>query len=388
VKILTFSSIIGCMYREPELEAQQQAGFIQGLEAKAQEFLSERHRLVGAMLGILAILQVDALVLVNREESAGEVAVRNIVCVSTACEPEPEGTIMPGDQRLPVRAALSPSVQESPTTTTATTTTIPEAIPTPTTSPTPDVAYHAMAASRKEMALAPINPETEARIEAMQLSVEGYKAFMAGIDTSLIDYARQYQEFDPGRNGFRQDQRIQWATVHHTAMWANAGTTDISQPIGEPDPKSLIDMMAKRGDSDANPDNLCCAVQFFNDRNGKMWQFSSRTARVRHDKRYEEISIGLETEGIDENFTTKQFENIVYWAIATTNAEALLGNAPLDRIVRGHEEARNEWNANNPGDQQPKKQDGDPAIMDRVRIKIADFLNQHPEVKDIAVTIQ
>lgn len=374
------------MIRGPELEAQQQAGFIEGLEARAQEFLSERHRLVGAFLGILAIVQVDALVLVGREEPTTEAAVSNIVCVSTACEPEPEGVILPGDQRFPMKAvrSTSPSAQESPTTTTATTTTIQEVVPATVVSPTPEVIYHAMADSRNELAMAPINSETEARIEAVQLSVEGYQNFLASIDTSLIDYSRQYAEFDPGRNGFRQDQRIEWVTVHHTANYAN--TTGIATvPEGEVNPRVLIDMMATRGDEEG--DHMCCAVQFFNDRNGKMWQFTSRTARVRHDKRFEEVSIGLETEGIDESFTTRQFENIAYWSIAMTNAEALLGTAPLDRIVRGHEETRDEWNANHPTDQQPMKQDGDAAIMDRVRSKIAEFLNQHPEVKDIAVTI-
>lgn len=249
-------------------------------------------------------------------------------------------------------------------------------------------AYKAVSEQRSEALLSPLNPETEARIEAMQLGVEGYKAFLANIDTSLMDYARQYPEFDPARNGFRQDRRIEWATVHHTAMWANAGTNDYSQAIGEPDPKVLIDIMGRRGDDEG--DNQCCAVQFFNDRNGKMWQFTPRTARVRHDKRYEEISVGLETEGIDEQFTTKQFENIVYWLIATTNAEGLLRErgGELSKIMRGHEEARNEWNDKNPKDKQPIKQDGDAPIMNMIRNKAGGFLTEKPEVIDIPVTIR
>lgn len=312
-------------------------GFLESLDAGAQAFLYEKRHVLGAVAGILGLIQVDAAVVLSRTETRER---ETIDCLAATCV----------SQELAI--------------------------------------YQVRSAGRAEALMPSLNPETEARIESMQLSERGYRRFLDNIDTSLLGYARQYPEFDPSRNGFRQDRRIQWATVHHTGMYANAGTTDYSRPVGEPDPRALIDFMAGRGDEDARPDHKCCAVQFFNDCNGKMWQFTSRTARVRHDKRNEELSIGLETEGIDENFTTKQFENIVYWLIAVTNAEALLGSAPLEEIMRGHEEVRNEWNANNPRDRQPAKQDGDTAIMHRLRIKTADLLTKHPKIKDIAVTIQ
>lgn len=248
-----------------------------------------------------------------------------------------------------------------------------------------DASVVSAASARAESLRAGLNPETAARIEAMNLSLEGYKTFLSNIDTSLMEYAKQYPEFDPARNGFDQSKQTEWTTSHHTAFYANADGPG-NQPVGEANAKGFVDFIAKRYDNEDPADHRCCAVQFFNDRNGKIWQFTPTRARVRHDKGYESISIGLETEGLDDSFSTKQYESIVYWHIATLSREGLLKDQPLEKRMRGHEETRTEYNATS-GKREPHKQDMGQDIMTPLRQRAAILLSQHPEIYDIKTNI-
>ncbi len=376
-------------------EAEQPA-LMQRIDVVAHEFLQDKRKFLAGMIGILSLLQVQTLALHASENEGGQgtTVTAELACAEVICAPDEavlaQVTSVPPvetPEPSPTTIIETPTTVVAETTLPATTTTTSTEVPVVTTTTLPAVeAPRAMMV--QEVAPSPLQPETEANIEAMQLSPEGYQEFLNNIDTSYIEYARQHQEFDPSRNGFNQERKTEWVTIHHTVMYANAGGEDTSRPIGDPDPRTLIDFMAARGNSDSRPDNKCCAVQFFNDRNGKMWQLTPRSAKVRHDFGYEEVSVGLETEGIDEHFTTPQFESIVYWSIAVMNAEGLLQDGqPLSRKMRGHEETREEYNATS-GRKQSHKQDGDPAIMNRLRQKATEFLHANAAVLDVPVNIQ
>lgn len=378
---------------QPNSEAEQ-AGLLQRFEDRSNEVLQDKRKVLAGMIGILGLLQVQTLALhsVEPRDEQGAQVVAESDCDIIICDPSTTPTVeLTAAPTSETTVTVPTTLAETTTTTEVTSTTV--SATTTTTAPAPTTTTTlAVEAPRammvQETVAAPLQPETAASIEAMRLSPEGYQNFLDSIDTSLTEYAHQHPEFDPARNGFNHSRKTEWVTIHHTAMYANAGGEDPSRPIGDPDPRTLIDFMATRGNTDTPPEHKCCAVQFFNDRNGKMWQFTSRSTKVRHDYGYEEISVGLETEGIDEQFTTAQFENIVYWSIAILNAEGLLqDDQPLARKMRGHEETRDEYNATS-GHRQSEKQDGDPAIMNKLREKTTEFLNANPGVLETPVTIQ
>jgi len=224
-----------------------------------------------------------------------------------------------------------------------------------------------------------VDAATALAMSRMQLSPEGYRAFLRHIDRSDFDYAQEFIEFDPDRVPIRQG-RSQVFVWHFTAFYRNADGPS-STPKGDMEMRPFIRGLAQRGDEDSPADHVCCGVNWVIDRHGPAHQLAPLNAKLRHNPPYDSINTGVEIEaGRQSEITTTQYETTAYLTVAVLDAQRLLGRKPLSEIVKGHGEMRDAYREQHPDSHFGVRNDFDEPESRLLRQAIQGFLQAHPEV--------
>lgn len=196
----------------------------------------------------------------------------------------------------------------------------------------------------------PADPEVsgsfEDRVAAMQLTPYTYDTLVSSINRDYIDVA-----YNGGDNAYNPDRisveqaDTQWVTLHFTTVYYNADGSDASQESGDFSPDRFITSTGINRDGDN-----CCGVYAVTDRDGRVFQMVRDGGKTMHDPPYDSISDGIEIEATaNDRISPTQLQNAVLFALYRLKDVGLLGNQPLDQILRGHGENRSEYIEQNPG---------------------------------------
>jgi hypothetical protein len=307
----------------------EQLGLLQSLEARAQDFLSERRRVLAALLGIVGIAQLDALAVMAHEEPQPAAIVREIDCNDAACVAAISEVYAAGDRRYPIRAT-SASADSMPTTTTATTTTT---TPTPITVPplpvTPE--SQVMAASSAEHM---VKPESVADQFIGRIPTLDYLAQRFPDDPRWQNVAdqkafieRMYQEVNvtvEDYEAFAVDQSFRGSFVGHpnyptqiTPRMFIIHWTAHRFPDGPP---QLVDYMMKDSFTDEQGNvhhKDRTSVDYFMDRAGKTYQlFEDDHHMPAHARSANTFSQGVEIDATGLfDYTPEQVKSAVLLAV-------------------------------------------------------------------------
>lgn len=235
-------------------------------------------------------------------------------------------------------------------------------------------------ASLKRAEVQPMSDMTKNNLDNMDLSAERYQSFVNTIDTSHLDFAQSYTTFNPDKVAIEQ-RRTEFFTLHYTAFYSNFGKSSKTEPVGDMDVRKLIDSMGSRG-------NVCCGINWILARNGKVFQTAPVAAKLRHNPPFDSITTGVEVEASNqEAITSEQYETLSYLTIAVLKHQGLL-DEELERVVHGHGEDRDKYRQNNPESNWDVRNDFDSAVSKYFRSKVALFLNQNQDIKDINVLLK
>jgi hypothetical protein len=259
--------------------------------------------------------------------------VKGIVSAEQQHEPAIESkTQIAPEQTLPTISAVPPSTKRvNPPTT----------IAPPPTSPPADLIRSLQTSASSEVL--PLDLRTKVAIDSMGLSIEGYKEFVAtGVDSSTLDQAQQYANFNPSRTTTPQ-HATRFITAHFTASYINFDKSDKTRPIGsDVDINGLLDFEGHRG-------NPCCGFNFFIDRNAHVYQFAPFTAKLRHNPPYDDITTGWEAEAyVQGDITAQQYEAAGYLSIMMWQADAGIRDQAFSSILHGHGHDRDKLRAEHP----------------------------------------
>lgn len=226
----------------------------------------------------------------------------------------------------------------------------------------------------------------EKAVESMNLTPEGYASFMESINYTFFDFAQQYIEFNPTLVPISQNTSSVFVW-HFTVLGFNGD--GVSIPADQTNVGEFIRFLATRYDESPRNTHLCCGVNWFIDRNGGVYQLAPLNAKLRHNPPFDEVNTGVEVEAANQDaLTSAQYESLSYLSIAVLQNQTLLGNYPIDQIVKGHGEMRDTWNAEHPEARRDSRDDFDAPISQLLRQKIAIFLQTYPEVTSLTKPIR
>jgi flagellum-specific peptidoglycan hydrolase FlgJ/LysM repeat protein len=177
-----------------------------------------------------------------------------------------------------------------------------------------------------ENATSDVDPSIAEKINAVDLTVEGYNKFVENIDKSYMPVAAEYSSFVPEKNHTDQDptEMLIW---HYTVSEYR-------------DPKHFIGSIYNTGVNYGYD----LAVQFFIGRDGQLYQLTDMSAKVNHIMSFSNISTGVEIEAKNQaDVTTKQYETAAYWAVYNLIKQGLIDDktlANLPDLVGGHYDMR------------------------------------------------
>lgn len=224
----------------------------------------------------------------------------------------------------------------------------------------------------------PMDARSEAAINAMDLTPDGYRNFLASIDQSFFEYAQQYGEYNPDISPIEQSQS-EFFVWHFTAGYYNAdGSSEIA--YGPMNVGLFIDGTAKRGGEVNQGGNVCCGVNWLVDRSGHVFQLAPVNAKLRHNPPYDSVNTGVEIEAArQEDITIAQYEATSYLTIAVLNAQGLLSDKPLADVAVGHGEIRDSLRTEYPEEERyGHRDDFDTPVSSLLRHKIAEFIFNYP----------
>lgn len=209
---------------------------------------------------------------------------------------------------------------------------------------------------------------TAAAIEAVELTPSGYRAFRSAVDERHVPYAQRHADFNPRRVAISQgpSRVFVW---HYTYHYFNRDGPSL-QPSGRAAPRQLVSSMARRS-------GVCCGVNWFIDRDARVFRLAPLHAKLRHNPPYDSVVTGAEVEaGGQELVTPEQYEQLAYLTIYVLRRQGHLPTeAPLRRVVRGHGEMRDAYLARNPGARWDGRDDFDQPVAALLRKKIQRYLN-------------
>lgn len=230
--------------------------------------------------------------------------------------------------------------------------------------------------------VAGIDPVVNERMRAMNLTTEGYMAFLHNLDLSLLSYAGGRAEFNP-RTNHKPQLPTKRVILHYTAFFSNTNGPN-SIPEGAPNPIGFIDFIANRFGSVLTPRaSSCCGSNGYIDRTGHAYLLTPVKTRVQHNPPQDVEEFGIEVEAANmQSLQSVQYEQLAYYALAILKHENLL-DLPLSDTIKGHGEERMAYLAAHPEKRNisPPKVDFSAAESELFRKYIARFLSQHPEVK-------
>lgn len=227
--------------------------------------------------------------------------------------------------------------------------------------------------------VAGVAPATVAAVDAMHLTVAGYRSFLKHIDRTYYGDAQRFIEFDPHRVPISQG-RSEIFIWHFTAFYRNADGPS-QTPKGEMSLPPFIAGMALRGDDSSPPDHVCCGINWVIDRFGPAHQLAPVNAKLRHNPPYDSINTGVEVEAARQvDLTTAQYETTAYLTIAVLTQQHLLGRKPLSEIVKGHGEMRDAYLIEHPDSRYGTRDDFNEPESRLLRQVIQRFVHAHPVV--------
>ncbi len=326
-------------------------------------------RAVGALLlsGIIA-----AGIVAAGQDTEAISNVTSTECVEVGCEPVPAygvdaiepGPLTAGDKRakIKVTATTVPIVTATTSVTTPPTTLAPKPAP-------------VLAASELIPAPPELDPRIAEALSRVNLTIEGYKEFLAKLDTSHLQHAQELTEFNPQKVAIPQN-KTEFITLHNFGYHTEPNL-DIDK---------FAEGMAKRGDTDNPPDHVCCGVNLAVLTTSTV-QLAPISAKLRHNKGYDGRTIGIETQADNQaGVTTFEYEEISYASVAMLKHEGLL-KKPIDQTIKGHGETRQKYNSDHPGNELDAKVDFNKPESDVLRSHISKLLATNPEIQDLPVNI-
>ncbi len=227
-----------------------------------------------------------------------------------------------------------------------------------------------------------VNPIVNERMRAMNLTPEGYNAFLKNLDQSLLGFAGGHAEFNP-RTNRKPQLPTKRVILHYTAFFANS-TGFNTAPAGTPNPTGFIDFIANRfGSVLARGGSSCCGSNGYIDRNGHSYLLTPVKTRVQHNPPQDIEEFGIEVEAANqEGIQITQYEQLAYYVLAVLKHENLI-DKPLSETVEGHGQERVAYLQAHPelAGKVPAKIDFPAAESELFRRVIARFLALHPEIK-------
>lgn len=353
--------------------------------ARGVEQDSERRRVwqVRIMAGLIANVAFASLMARGMMDTPQDVHVAAqglAACAPEDCSPLPVEDfeiIKPGNRRAKTRPITITTTSSS----SSTSTTVQPQPPVSTTLPLPVVA----AATREKSPELDIDPQVEAAMDSMKLTVEGYQEFLQTINYSYFDYAQQFIEFNPHEVPIAQNP-TQFITLHFTAFYRNADGPSTS-PKGDMVVQPFVQGLAGRGDEDSPPDHKCCGINATNDRNGNVYALAPAAAKLRHNKGFDSVTTGIEFEAATQaGITTKQYETGAFYLIAEWQSDANLRTKQFKTIVKGHGETRDELQLTHP--ELDDRNDFNYGASEKYRQNIQAFIDENPQILKIAVNLR
>ena len=210
---------------------------------------------------------------------------------------------------------------------------------------------------------------TVAAVDAVELTSAGYQAFRSSVDERHVPFAQQHADFNPRRVDVGQgpSKVFVW---HYTYHYFNRDGPAL-KPVGRASPRQLVSFMASRW-------GVCCGVNWFIDRDGRVFRLAPLDAKLRHNPPYDSVVTGVEVEaGAQELVTTAQYEQLAYLTIHVLRRQGHLPTSdPLRRVVRGHGEMRDAYLERNPDARWDARDDFDEPVATLLRRKISQFLDE------------
>lgn len=210
---------------------------------------------------------------------------------------------------------------------------------------------------------------TVSAVEAVELTPAGYQAFRSSVDERHVPFAQRHVDFNPRRVAVWQgpSKVFVW---HYTFHYFNRDGAAL-KPVGRASPRQLVSSMARRW-------GVCCGVNWFIDRDARVFRLAPLDAKLRHNPPYDGVVTGVEVEaGGQELVTTEQYEQLAYLTIHVLRRQGHLPTSdPLRRVVRGHGEMRDAYLERNPGARWDRRDDFDEPVATLLRQKIKRYLNE------------
>ncbi len=221
-----------------------------------------------------------------------------------------------------------------------------------------------------------INPVVAEQLAGVKLTLDGYKAFLQTINTSPLQHTKQFPEFDKDRVKIKQGKTefITW----HFFGYHTESNLDVNR---------FTTGLARRGDSESSrPDHICCGINVVVANNGTH-QTASIGAKLRHNKGYDQNTIGIEIQAASQaDINTLKYERTAYASIAMLKHQEML-DVPVEKSLKGHGETRKAYNHAHPGNKLDGRSDFDKPESDALRAEIGKFLKEHTEIKNIPVNL-
>lgn len=232
-----------------------------------------------------------------------------------------------------------------------------------------------------------LDPQVAQNIAEIRLSLDGYCNFLKNIDSSTVDHAGQFTEFNGTKMSqfIPQNEPVEFFTLHYTAGYSNDEYNTGSSAVGDFNPGNLVRLMVERFGANSQ----CCGANWAIGRAGGTFQLAGLNQRLNANPPFDAVSTDVEIEALDQaTVVTKQYEEVLYLAIAVLDTQQLLGNYALQDILVGHAEVRNEPGVleellalaplSKPGDWH--KSDFPHEVMVPLRSALQALLDQHPEI--------
>ena len=209
---------------------------------------------------------------------------------------------------------------------------------------------------------------TVSAVDAVELTPAGYQAFRSRIDERHVAFAQRHGDFNPRRVDVSQgpSRVFVW---HWTLQYFNRDGPAL-KPVGRASPRQLVSFMARRP-------GVCCGVNWFIDRDARVFRLTPLNAKLRHNPPYDSVVTGVEVEAAAQEFvTTAQYEQLAYLTIHVLRRQDHLPTAdPLRRVVRGHGEMRDAYLERNPDSGWDERDDFDEPVATLLRQKIRRYLD-------------
>lgn len=175
-------------------------------------------------------------------------------------------------------------------------------------------------------------------IKSAELSLDGFKEFVASIDSSYMKLSSEEKNFS-SKNGVPSEP-FEFFTWHFTDVYYNKDGSNPKQKSGKNDPAKTITSMNNSG----------VGIRWFIDRDGKTYMFTGPNQRVAHIPPHSSVATGVEIESIgQENITKRQYEAAMYVALYELAIQGKLTEGlDLNSVVRGHGEQRDKDRKRNP----------------------------------------